>query len=501
MILTPLALTSGLASRLIGREQHRGGTVTFVFTDIEGSTRLVQHFKDRWPEVRSQHRRIVRTAFEAHGGDEVDTQGDSFFYVFGRARDAALAAAEAPARARRARVAGGRRGAHPHRHAHRRAGRVGGGLPRHRRPPRGADHVGGPRRPGAALGGDCSGAARRGGRGRRRPRPGRPPPEGPRPAGARLPARRGRARSRTSRRSARPARRSPTTGGRSSSARPRACSPPPSRSPCSPSQAAQGPASQHSGTRRRTRSASSTRARTLHDQATGVDEPHGAASGAGAIWVTSGARSLTRIDPQTHQVQTIDVGAGPEGVAVNGNDVWVANSLDNTVSLVSAQTNRRGGAPTGGQLADRRGGRQRLGLGDERRRRDDHATRRESGERVKTIDVHAPVRGIAYGGGSLWVTDPVGNAVIRVPVASQSSTTTIRRRQRPDGDRLRRRPGLGRQQPRRHRVADRPATKHASRPVPRRRSPEWNRGHADGRVGFGRGGRHARARRPASPAR
>src|SRR5262245_3176041 len=75
--------------------QHRGGTVTFLFTDIEGSTRLVQQFKDRWPEVRSQHRRIVRTAFEAHGGDEVDTQGDSFFYVFGRARDAALAAADA----------------------------------------------------------------------------------------------------------------------------------------------------------------------------------------------------------------------------------------------------------------------------------------------------------------------------------------------------------------------------------------------------------------------
>jgi class 3 adenylate cyclase len=76
------------------REQH-GGTVTFVFTDIEGSTRLVQQFKDRWPEVRSAHRRIVREAFEAHGGDEVDTQGDSFFYVFGRARDAALAAADA----------------------------------------------------------------------------------------------------------------------------------------------------------------------------------------------------------------------------------------------------------------------------------------------------------------------------------------------------------------------------------------------------------------------
>ena len=75
--------------------EQRAGTVTFVFTDIEGSTALVKQLRERWPEMRSAHRRIVREAFAAHGGDEVDTQGDSFFYVFGRARDAALAAAEA----------------------------------------------------------------------------------------------------------------------------------------------------------------------------------------------------------------------------------------------------------------------------------------------------------------------------------------------------------------------------------------------------------------------
>src|SRR5437773_2469595 len=73
----------------------RSGTVTFVFTDIEGSTRLARSLQDRWPEVRSAHRGIVRAAFAANGGEEVDTQGDSFFYVFARARDAALAAAEA----------------------------------------------------------------------------------------------------------------------------------------------------------------------------------------------------------------------------------------------------------------------------------------------------------------------------------------------------------------------------------------------------------------------
>src|SRR6476619_4235101 len=75
--------------------EQRASSVTFVFTDIEGSTTLVKELRERWPAVRSAHRRIVRHAFAAHGGDEVDTQGDSFFYVFGRARDAALAAADA----------------------------------------------------------------------------------------------------------------------------------------------------------------------------------------------------------------------------------------------------------------------------------------------------------------------------------------------------------------------------------------------------------------------
>jgi class 3 adenylate cyclase len=84
---------------------NRGGTVTFVFTDIEGSTRLVRHFKDRWPEVRSRHRQIVRAAFEAHDGDEIDTQGDSFFYVFGRARDAGAGRSSCAARPLRPRMA------------------------------------------------------------------------------------------------------------------------------------------------------------------------------------------------------------------------------------------------------------------------------------------------------------------------------------------------------------------------------------------------------------
>jgi YVTN family beta-propeller protein len=71
------------------------GTVTFLFTDVEGSTRLLKFLRDRYGVVLEQHQRIVREAFAAHGGEEVDTQGDAFFYVFSRARDAAEAAADA----------------------------------------------------------------------------------------------------------------------------------------------------------------------------------------------------------------------------------------------------------------------------------------------------------------------------------------------------------------------------------------------------------------------
>ena len=73
-----------------------GGTVTFVFTDIEGSTRLLQSLGDEaYGRLSADHRRIVREAFREHGGTEIDTQGDAFFFSFPRARDAVAAAVEA----------------------------------------------------------------------------------------------------------------------------------------------------------------------------------------------------------------------------------------------------------------------------------------------------------------------------------------------------------------------------------------------------------------------
>lgn len=69
------------------------GTVTFLFTDIEGSTDLLQRLGDqRYTEVLRTHQRLVRTIFGAHGGTEVDTQGDAFFAAFQSARQAVAAA-------------------------------------------------------------------------------------------------------------------------------------------------------------------------------------------------------------------------------------------------------------------------------------------------------------------------------------------------------------------------------------------------------------------------
>jgi predicted ATPase/class 3 adenylate cyclase len=69
------------------------GTVTLLFTDVEGSTRLARLLGVRYDDSLAAHRSLLREAFGAHGGVEVDTQGDAFFFAFERARDAVEAAA------------------------------------------------------------------------------------------------------------------------------------------------------------------------------------------------------------------------------------------------------------------------------------------------------------------------------------------------------------------------------------------------------------------------
>jgi class 3 adenylate cyclase len=71
------------------------GTVTFLFTDVEGSTKLLEEIGDEgYDAALAEHRRIVRDACAEHGGVEVDTQGDAFFFGFPTA-PGALAAASA----------------------------------------------------------------------------------------------------------------------------------------------------------------------------------------------------------------------------------------------------------------------------------------------------------------------------------------------------------------------------------------------------------------------
>ncbi len=131
------------------------GTVTFLFTDIEGSTRLLHALgPDAYAEALAEHRRVLREAFAAHGGVEVDTQGDAFFVAFPTAPGAAAAALEA--------LAALEPGADPRPHGppYGDADRDRGGLRRRGRAPGRPRRGTRPRRPGAPHGGDV-GAPRR----------------------------------------------------------------------------------------------------------------------------------------------------------------------------------------------------------------------------------------------------------------------------------------------------------------------------------------------------
>jgi predicted ATPase/class 3 adenylate cyclase len=73
------------------------GTVTLLFSDIEGSTKLLHRAGDSYAELLRAHRRLLRDAFARHKGVEVDTEGDAFFVAFAAADDAVAAAASAQA--------------------------------------------------------------------------------------------------------------------------------------------------------------------------------------------------------------------------------------------------------------------------------------------------------------------------------------------------------------------------------------------------------------------
>jgi predicted ATPase/class 3 adenylate cyclase len=90
--------SAGLRGPALDTEGLRGagGTLAFLFSDIEGSTRLEQAVGTAaYAQLRERHRDLLRAAFAAHGGVEQGTEGDSFFVVFGTAAEAIAAAAEA----------------------------------------------------------------------------------------------------------------------------------------------------------------------------------------------------------------------------------------------------------------------------------------------------------------------------------------------------------------------------------------------------------------------
>jgi class 3 adenylate cyclase len=71
------------------------GTVRFLFSDVEGSTRLLTRLRGRYGEVLAEHQRVLRAAFDEYDGREVHTEGDAFFVALARASDAIAAAVSA----------------------------------------------------------------------------------------------------------------------------------------------------------------------------------------------------------------------------------------------------------------------------------------------------------------------------------------------------------------------------------------------------------------------
>ncbi len=132
------------------------GTVTLLFTDIEGSTQLLRRLGDAYADTLAAHQRLLREAFAAHGGHEVDTQGDAFFVAFSGVVDAVQAAVAAQrALTNHPWPEGAAVGA-----AHRGADGSGRALRRAGGAPRGAGRVRGARRPGAPLRGHRGDPAR-----------------------------------------------------------------------------------------------------------------------------------------------------------------------------------------------------------------------------------------------------------------------------------------------------------------------------------------------------
>ena len=169
---------------------------------------------------------------------------------------------------------------------------------------------------------------------------------------------------------------------------------------------------------------------------TGVGRPSGVASGVGAVWVTDSADDLlSRINPATHAVvDQIPVGRGPGGVAVGGGEVWVANQLDGTVSEVNPGAGRQVGPaiPVGigpGAVAFGFGSVWVANVTSDTLSRIDAAT----GKVAATIGLGSSPAEVAVGAGSVWVAAQEAGELLRVDPAGDRVVQTIPAGQSPDG--------------------------------------------------------------------
>jgi YVTN family beta-propeller protein len=154
--------------------------------------------------------------------------------------------------------------------------------------------------------------------------------------------------------------------------------------------------------------------------------PGSVAFGEGSIWVTNADdHSVSRIDPRTNAaVQTIQVGSGPAGVAVCGGFVWVANNLDGTVSKIDPRTNSAvdtkqvGGGPRGVACGEH--GLWVANASDGTLTRLDPRT----GTLRGTVRVGSGADGVADGAGAVWVTSESSGSVARIDPRTGSVTRT-----------------------------------------------------------------------------
>ncbi|MEP6909454.1 MAG: ABC transporter substrate-binding protein [Actinomycetota bacterium] len=409
--------------------QRPRGTVTFLFTDVEGSTRLLKQLRDRYGAVLGEHQRLLRDAFAGHGGEEVDTQGDAFFYVFSRARDAAAAAADGQrALASHAWPEGAelrvRMGLHTGEPVVSDEGRYHGmGVHRTARimaAGHGGQILASQSTASVLSDDDLDGVTLRDLGEHSLKDIARPEriyelqveglhqvfaplkTEGP----AVVPP---------------PLYRRPVVIGAFAGVLAAAIA--------IPVFAFGGGSGGSSLTALSANSVGvvNPASGAIDDEISDVPTPTRVAASDDAIWVTStDTNSVSRIDATSHELRnTIRVGDGPSGIAYGAGDVWVANTLAGTVSRIDPDANsvvgepiRVGNNPTA--VAFGEGAVWVTNVDDQSVSRIDP----KSGE-VETFDVGAAGRGVAVGGGSVWIGDSAENRVVRVDAKTNAVTQAI----------------------------------------------------------------------------